>query len=292
MPTVQQNFLGLPPKLSNYARAAYAVLPVPYDGTASYRKGAQDGPAAILAASQQVEWFDEELQREPCRTGIATLAPLEPGSAGPDAVHEKVYGAARRIVRDGKFLLGLGGEHGITSALVRAAMGRRRTLSVLQIDAHADLRNSYQGSRFSHASVMRRVLELGADIVVVGLRSLSAECSRVLRSRGTRVTAICARECLESANWIARAVAALGPRVYVTVDIDGFDPAYAPGTGTPEPGGLDWHGVCSLLRTVAAARQIIGADVVEVAPIAGQHTTEFLAARLAYKLIGYHRSSC
>jgi agmatinase len=170
-------------------------------------------------------------------------------------------------------------------------MGRRRALSVLQIDAHADLRNSYQGSRFSHASVMRRVLELGADVVTVGVRSLSAECSRVLRSRSARVTAIGARECLESPDWIERAVAALGPRAYVTVDIDGFDPAYAPGTGTPEPGGLDWHGVCSLLRAVAAQRQVIGADVVEVAPIAGQHTTEFLAARLAYKLIGYHHSS-
>ena len=291
MPTVQQNFLGLSPRLSDYARAAYAVLPVPYDGTASYRKGARDGPAAILAASQQVEWFDEQLQREPCRAGIATLAPLEPRSASPDAMHARICRAARRIVRDGKFLLGLGGEHGITSGLVRAAMGRRRTLSVLQIDAHADLRDSYQGSRFSHASVMRRVLELGADVVVVGLRSFSAECSRVLRSRGTRVTAITARECLESADWLERTVAALGPRVYVTVDIDGFDPAYAPGTGTPEPGGLDWHGVCSLLRTVAAERQMIGADVVEVAPIPGQHTTEFLAARLAYKLIGYHHSS-
>jgi len=291
VPTVQQNLLDLPPRLSDYARAAYAVLPVPYDGTASYRKGARDGPAAILAASQQVEWFDEELRREPCRAGIATLAPLGPGSLSPDAVHEKVYDVARRIVRDGKFLLGLGGEHGITSALVRAAMGRRRTLSVLQIDAHADLRNSYQGSRFSHASVMRRVLELGADVVVVGLRSLSAECSRVLRSPGTPVTPITARECRESADWIERAVAALGPRVYVTVDIDGFDPAYAPGTGTPEPGGLDWYGVCSLLRTVAAERQMIAADIVEVAPIPGQHITEFLAARLAYKVIGYHRRS-
>ena len=291
MPAVKHNFLDLPPGLSDYARAAYAVLPVPYDGTASYRKGARDGPAAILAASQQVEWFDEELQREPCRAGIATLAPLEPGSAGPEIMHEKIYRAARRIVRDGKFLLGLGGEHGITSALIRAAMGRRRTLSVLQIDAHADLRNSYQGSRFSHASVMRRVLELGADVVVVGLRSLSAECSRVLRSRGAAVTAIYACECLESPDWIERTIGALGPRVYVTVDIDGFDPAYAPGTGTPEPGGLDWHGVCNLLRTVAAERQIIGTDVVEVAPIAGQHTTEFLAARLAYKLIAYHHSS-
>jgi agmatinase len=287
MESLPQNFLALPPKLSAYGKAGYVVLPVPYDATASYRGGSRAGPAAVIEASGQVEWFDEELGGEYVRAGVATLEPVEQVSAGPEVMHEAIRRVARPVVRDGKFLIGLGGEHGITSGLVRAVMGRYRKLSVLQIDAHADLRDSYQGSKYSHACVMRRVLELGADVVGVGIRSFSAEECSALRSR--RVTTVTARECGESDDWLDRAIDALGPKVYVTIDIDGFDPAYAPGVGTPEPGGLDWYQVCGLLRLVAAERQIVGADVTEVMPLPGQTVTEFLAARLIYKLICYHQ---
>jgi len=196
-----------------------------------------------------------------------------------------VFKAARRVVRDGKFLLSLGGEHGITAGLVRAVYLKHKRLSVLQIDAHSDLRRTYQGSPYSHACVMRRVLEQDVSIVPVGIRSVAQEEHRFMKRAG--IEPITARECHASDNWIDRALDGLTDTVYVSIDIDAFDPAYAPGTGTPEPGGLDWYQVIGLLRLVAAEKNIVAADIVEIMPIPGQAVTEFLAARLAYKLICY-----
>ncbi len=279
------NFLGLDPKHSAYATSRFAVLPVPYDATSSYRSGARDGPRAIISASQQVELFDDELGAEFHRAGVATLAPLTPNAVGPEAMHDDVFRAARKVVRDGKFLLGLGGEHGISSGLVRAVAGKHKNLSILQIDAHLDLRDSYHNSRYSHASAMRRCLPLVSSLVPVGIRNVSLEEHRFCRRAG--VQPVTARQCLESDDWVDRVLDGLTDTVYVTVDVDGFDPAYAPGTGTPEPGGLDWYQVTSMLRLVAAEKRIVAADVVEVLPIPGQTVTEFLAARLAYKIICY-----
>lgn len=277
------NFLGLEPKHADYDRARFVVLPVPYDSTTSYSGGAREGPHAIIAASRQVEFFDEELHIEAFRAGIATLDAVEPNMAGPKAMHDDLFKIASRVTRHGKFLLGLGGDHSISSALVRAAMIRRKKLSVLQIDAHGDLRDSYQGTPYSHACVMRRIVDLGASIVPVGIRAISAEEHRFMKKSG--VNPVTARECHSDDTWVDRVMDALGEVVYVTIDIDGFDPAYAPGTGTPEPGGLDWYQVTALLRLVAAEKEIVAADIVEVAPLPGQTTTQFLAARLAYKLI-------
>jgi agmatinase len=332
------NFLGLPPRYSDYAKAKFAVLPIPYDSTTSFQTGTREGPAAIIRASQQVEFFDEELEAEFYKTGVATLDPLAPNMAGPKAMHDDIHAAARRVVRDGKFLLGLGGEHSITSGLVRAVMGKHKRLSVLQIDAHLDLRDEWEGSPWSHASVMRRVLDLGASVVSVGIRNVSLEEHRFLNvrdeaglvrrsrgmaeamgqsepraeasepppplqrgdkggsvsahrrnkvRRGPSVEVVTARQCHMDDDWVDRVLNALGETVYVTIDIDGFDPAFAPGTGTPEPGGLDWYQVTGLLRLVAAEKCIVAADIVEVMPIPGQAVTEFLAARLAYKLMCY-----
>lgn len=282
--TAADSFLALNAREANYKTARFALLPIPYDATASFGVGARAGPRAIITASQQVEDYDQELGRESYRAGIATLAPLEPDARGPQAMTERVYKAARKIVRDGKFLIGLGGEHSISAALVRAVHTRHKQLSVLQVDAHADLRDTYQGSPFSHACVMRRIHDLGVGVVGVGIRSCSAEEARFIRSTGKRV--FTARTCHESDSWIDEVVAALGPTVYVTIDIDGFDPAYAPGTGTPEPGGLDWYQVTDLLAAVARQRRIVAADVVEVRPLPPSTVTEYLAARLIYRLIG------
>ncbi|MFQ5414032.1 MAG: agmatinase [Phycisphaerae bacterium] len=278
-------FLALDDTYARYASARFAVLPIPYDATTSYVSGTRFGPAAIITASQQVEWFDEELETQCHRVGIATVEAVEPNAAGPAAMQEDVYRAARRIVRDGKFPLALGGEHGISSAVVRAVMQKHRTVSVLQIDAHADLRDTYQGSPYSHACVMRRIHELGAKIVPVGIRSVSRR-ERAFVKRA-RIDVVSARACADGDAWLDRVLGALGEVVYVTIDIDGFDPAYAPGTGTPEPGGLDWYQVVGLLRRVAEKKRVVGADIVEVLPLPGQVVTEFLAARLAYKLICY-----
>ena len=285
MDTTPNNFLGLEDKYSRYDDARFVVLPVPYDSAASWRSGARNGPAAIISASQHMEWFDEELEAECYKCGIATLDPIEPNIVGPEAMHQDLFKFAKRVVRDGKFLFGLGGDHSISSALVRAVMTKHRKLSVLQIDAHCDLRDSYQNSPYSHACVMRRILDLGALAVSVGVRGLSPEDHRFMKRK--RLETITAYDCHMDDDWVDRALNALGETVYVTVDIDAFDPAYAPGTGTPEPGGLDWYLVTGLLRLVAAEKNVVGADIVEVVPIPGQVVTEFLAARLAYKLMAY-----
>ncbi|MEE8170905.1 MAG: agmatinase [Phycisphaerae bacterium] len=285
METVPDNFLGLEPRYSDYVRSRYAVLPVPYDATTSFQAGTRNGPRAIITASQQVELFDDELGGEFHAAGIATLTPLAPDMAGPEQMLDTVHRTARRVVRDSKFLLTLGGEHSITSALVRAVRARHKKLSVLQIDAHADLRDAYEGTPFSHACVMRRIVEMGVPVVPVGIRSYSKEEAAYMRRRG--LSCITARQAMVDEAWIDRVLAGLSGDVYVTIDIDGFDPACAPGTGTPEPGGLGWYQVTDLLRAVAARFRIVAADVVEVMPIPGTMQTEFLAAKLAYKLIAY-----
>jgi agmatinase len=200
-------------------------------------------------------------------------------------MQQAIYDVARPIVSEGKFLFTLGGEHSITPALVRAVAERYRPLSILQIDAHLDLRNEYQGTPYSHATAMRRSLDHVEVIVPVGIRTICAEEHAYLGDSG--IKPFFAADCAASADWIDRAVARLTGNVYVTIDIDGFDPAFAPGTGTPEPGGLNWHQVIALLRKTAARHRVVAADLVEVLPLPGQAVTEFLAARLAYKLMAY-----
>ena len=319
MALLPNNFLGLPAKYSDYVRSRFVVLPIPYDSTTSFQTGTREGPAAIIRASQQVELFDEELEAECHKAGVATLDPLTPNMAGPEGMHWDIFKVAKHAVRDGKFLIGLGGEHSISSGLVRAVMTKHKKLTVLQIDAHLDLRDSWEGAKHSHACVMRRIMDLGATIVPVGIRNISLEEHRFLKSgirapsasegpglrlgkRSGRslalpvrkkgagrppIEVITARQCHTDDDWVDRVLNALGDTVYVTIDIDGFDPSFAPGTGTPEPGGLDWYQVTGLLRLVAAEKKIVGADITEVMPIPGQAVTEFLAARLAYKLICY-----
>lgn len=283
--TLPDNFLGLGPRESDYRKARYAVLPIPYDATTSFLVGTRDGPRAIITASQQTELFDEGLGRESIDAGVATLDPIHPDARGPRETLAGIYDTARKVVRDGKFLLSLGGEHSVTAPLVRAVLGKHKKLSVLQIDAHADLRDTYQNSPDSHACVMRRVHDLGVPAVAVGIRNYSAEEAAFIRAESKPVFS--ARACRGAGDgWIESALSSLTDTVYVTIDIDGFDPAFAPGTGTPEPGGLDWYQVTDLLAAVAQSRRIVAADVVEVRPIPPSVVTEFLAAKLAYRIIG------
>lgn len=283
MSSIPNNFLGLEAEHANYDKARFAVLPIPYDSTTSFMPGTRNGPAAIITASQHVEEFDADLEVESYECGIATLDPLESNVAGAEAMHEDIYSAACGPIGDGKFLFGLGGDHSITSALVRATKDKFKNLSVLQIDAHSDLRDTYHGSKYSHACVMRRVHEMGANIMPVGVRNMAAEEHHYMKKQG--ISAVSATDCMLDDDWVDRVMDGLGPDVYVTLDIDGFDPAYAPGTGTPVPGGLDWFQVVGLLELVASERRIVGADIVEVMPIPGQVVTEFLAAKLAYRLM-------
>ncbi|MBN1554487.1 MAG: agmatinase [Phycisphaerae bacterium] len=284
MSDIPDNFLGLPSELCDPATAKYAVLPVPYEGTVSYMPGTADGPAVILDASKQVEWFDEELLVEFHTAGIATY-PAVPAADTPDEEMARIRAAAEPILRDGKFLLTLGGEHSITAPLVAAVAEIHGPISVLQFDAHGDLRDSYDGTKHSHAAVMRRVLETTQNIAQVGIRNFSKEEYDDCREYIDRM--IMPKQINEDPNWMDAAMALLGEKVYITIDIDALDPSLAPGTGTPEPGGMTWEQMTGLLRRVFAQRQVVSADIVEVRPIPPNHATEFLAARLAYKLIAY-----
>jgi agmatinase len=260
------------------------VLPVPYEGTVSYETGTSGGPRAVLRASCQVEWLDEEFREEFVSAGVATWPMIQP-APGPDDQMRRVREAADSICGQGKFLLAIGGEHSISVPCIEAANEAFGPISVLQIDAHADLRDTYDGTRLSHACVMRRVLEVTDRICQVGIRSFSAE---EYSQCPDQVARFITPEIVNTQpDWIDRAIGMLGEKVYVTIDVDGFDPSIAPGTGTPEPGGLDWRQGLALLRRVCAEREVVAADVVEVRPIPPNHTTEFLAARLAYKMIAY-----
>ena len=277
--------MNLGPEFCPPQEARYAILPVPYEGTVSYMKGTALGPAAVIDASTQVEEFDEELLGDFRGAGIVTLPAIPPAET-PEEQMVRVESAAREAMKD-KFLLTIGGEHSITGPLVRAAAERFGEISVLQIDAHADLRDSYDGTIHSHAAVMRRVLEVTPKIAQVGIRNFSKEeyeqCPGEVRNFITPLMVE------TDPNWIDRTLDLLGDQVYLTVDIDGFDPAYVPGTGTPEPGGLSWRQVTALLRRVCEERKVVSADIVEVIPLAGQKVSEFLAARLACKIIAYTR---
>jgi agmatinase len=279
-------FLGLTGRLADPATARYAVLPVPYEGTVSYKTGTAAGPAAILDASTQVETFDEELRREFIDAGVATY-PAVKAARDPAEQMRRVRAAAEPILRAGKFLLTLGGEHSITAPLVAAATAVHGALAVLQIDAHADLRDRYDGSEHSHACVMRRVLEMTDRLCQVGIRNFSLEESRDCPQQVARF--ITPAVMASDPRWVDRALALLGEdrKVYLTIDIDGLDPAIAPGTGTPEPGGLSWPQTLELVRAVCTRRTVVAADIVEVRPIPPNHVTEFLAARLAYKIVAY-----
>lgn len=275
----------------DYGQARVAVLPVPYEGTVSYGGGASEGPRALLEASDQMEKYDEELDWSIDEAGIVTLPPVDLDKLDPAGAMTRIQEAAAGPLGDGKVLAGVGGEHSITVGLCQALLEARggEPFSVLQIDAHADLRSEYEGERYSHACVMARLHEMGLPFVQVGIRSLSAEERSFLRE--TRLErnvfwALNIHKAMDS-SWMNEVVNGLPGDVYVTFDIDGLDPSIVPATGTPEPGGLGWYDALRLLGRVARRRNIISMDLTELAPIPGQHAPNFLAARLLYKMIGY-----
>ena len=276
------NFAGLAPEWSAFETSRVAVLPVPYDFSTSYQAGTRLGPQAILAASRNMEVWDEELGAT-YRAGIHTLAELEPTALGPGEMARRVEAAVDWILAAGKLPVVLGGEHSITAGAVRAAARRYPRLSVLQLDAHADMRDRYLDSPFSHACVMRRIRDQ-VSAASVGIRSFSEEEAEGFRERPVPMWSPRQFRALRG-DW-SPILSALTDQVFVTFDLDALDPSLLPGTGTPEPGGLDWYEAVDLLREVASKTTIVGFDVVELAPIPGQPASDFLAARLVYRLLG------
>ncbi|NOZ78400.1 MAG: agmatinase [Acidobacteria bacterium] len=265
------------------SRASVVVLPVPYDATATWKRGAAAGPAALLEASANMELYDIPTRSEPYRRGIATLPPVV-CPEDPEELATIVEERVAELLEAGRLPVVVGGEHSVSIGAIRAAARIVPGLSVLQIDAHADTREEYMGSKYNHACVMARAREV-APIVQVGIRSIDAsELPRLDSSRVAWAHEIVDRPAADT-TWIDRSVSLLSEAVYVTIDLDGFDPSVVPATGTPEPGGLMWSQVEALLTRVARTRRVAAFDVVELLPAPGQWASEFLAAKLVYRFL-------
>jgi agmatinase len=288
------NFLGLPAEFADPARARGWLLPIPYESTTSYGAGTRDGPAAILAASRQVELYDHEFRGEPALDyGIHTTLPLNLVHRSPEAMIQSVESAVAELLSGPQRpeVLGvLGGEHSISAGVVRglARASSARNLVVVHIDAHADLREEYEDSPYSHACAAKRILET-CPIFQIGIRNLSMEEAVFIRGN-RRVRTVFAEEAVEPGGRFLRELAQFvkGNRVFLTLDLDGLDPSIMPAVGTPEPGGISWERTLEIIRTVCKnAAGVPVFDVVELAPIAGFRAPDFLAAKLVYKLFSY-----
>jgi agmatinase len=277
------NFGGIYPECS-LRDSLFVVVPVPYDLTSTYQPGSRRGPLAIIEASTNMELYDEELKKETYTAGIHTTSPLSIDARGPKYVVNSVRKKISRIVAMDKIPVMLGGEHSISFGAVQAVREKYPQLTVLQFDAHADLRDSYQGSPYSHASVARRISEI-CPLTQVGIRSMSKEEADFLPQ--SKVKSFSADFVLENKNWCETICKELKGDVFVSIDLDVFDPAIMPATGTPEPGGIYWRDVLRLLKQVSLSCKIRGFDVVELAPLPGMVAPDFLAAKLIYRLMGY-----
>jgi agmatinase len=277
-------FGGTTPTTTDFERARVIIFPVPLDRTTSYVPGTRNGPHEILIASSHMELWDEETQTDVHSIGIFTLPEMEfPFETLAEVMNEIQRVTSELVTRD-KFIVALGGEHAITGPLVAAVAARHPGLSVLQIDAHADLRQSFMGSPHNHACAMRRVVE-HAPATQVGIRSLSTEEAAVAPTLPT--TIFYDYNMRQDPNWMDRVVDSLSETVYITIDVDGFDPAIMPATGTPEPGGLSWYEGLSLLRRVIERRKVVGCDIVELSPMPGNVAPNFFCAKLIYKILSY-----
>jgi len=275
---------GTTPTTTDFEHARVVILPIPLDRTTSYVPGTRNGPHEILVASSHMELWDEETQTDVHSIGIFTLPEMEFPFASMDEVVGEIRRVTSELIKRDKFPLVLGGEHSITPAVVGAVAEKYPGLSVLQIDAHADLRESYGGRPHNHACAMRRTLEF-ARTTQVGIRSLSPEEAAAVPTLSTAI--FYDFNMRDDADWIERVVDSLTEHVYITIDVDGFDPAIMPATGTPEPGGLSWYEALKLLRRVVERRTVVGCDVVELSPMPGHVAPNFLCAKLIYKILSY-----
>ncbi|MBI5217907.1 MAG: agmatinase [Bacteroidia bacterium] len=275
------NYCGIPKKYSSSDTAEIVVLPVPYDGTSTWIKGADKGPAAILAASANMELYDTETNSEVYKVGIYTAKPVWEKSS-PEKMVNAVYNRAKRYLSKNKFMVTLGGEHSVSIGAIKAYAGKYKNLTVLQLDAHSDLRQEYEGGKYNHACVMARVKEM-LPIVQAGIRSMDAEEKKYINPS----TLFLAERIIKDPDWINNVIDCLTENVYITIDLDVFDPSQMPSTGTPEPGGLLWYDVLKLIRKVNKRCNILGFDVVELCPNLYNKAPDFLAAKLIYKILSY-----
>jgi agmatinase len=277
-------FGGTLPDARTFDDSAVVILPVPVDRTTSYVPGTRNGPREILVASSHLELWDEEVGADVHGVGLFTLPEMELPFGEMEPLVAEIRRVAGEILSRGKFLVTLGGEHSITPPIVAAAAKQYAGLSVLQIDAHADLRDGYMGTAHNHACAMRRTLE-HAPVTQVGIRSLSTEEAEA--APGLRTTIFYDATMRRDHDWIASVVDSLSDTVYITIDVDGLDPAIMPATGTPEPGGLSWYETLALLRATIARKRVVAFDIVELSPLPGLMAPNFLCAKLIYKILTY-----
>jgi agmatinase len=280
---VKGRYGGLPDEFSDFLTSRVIIVPVPFDLTTTYQHGTEKGPAALIEASRHMELYDIETNSTIYQIGIHTSPAIK--SSSSKQMQEEVYRRTAEYLSNKKFVVTLGGEHSISFAPIKAHAEHFPGLSILQIDAHADLQDAYEGNPWSHASVMARVKELPqiSSIVAVGIRSMSQEEAQVVDKEKT----FFGHELDALGVWIDKVINQLSDRVYITFDLDGFDSSLMPSTGTPEPGGLQWNQTMSLLKQVAAKKNIVGFDVVELCPSPSNLAPDYLAAKLLYKILSY-----
>lgn len=284
VPYVWHTFLDTPPSEADRERSRVVVLPVPYDSTTSYKTGSREGPSAIIRASRQLEDYDLELDRDISTVGVHTTPEIEPHVGSPEQMVERVHRAANPWVSEGNLVVTLGGEHTVTLGAVRAFAERYADLSVLYLDAHADMRDEYMGSKFSHACVARRIREI-CPVVNVGVRSVCEEEIDIIRQQRLPVHFWDGTANIE--DIVASVSGELSDHVYVSIDLDVFDPSMMASVGTPEPGGMLWNDVLRVLRAVGESKTVVGFDVVELSPPEGPEACVYTAAKLVHKMIGY-----
>ena len=280
------NFGGIAEaEFSAFESSRVLILPISYEGTVSYGTGTGEGACAIIEASRNMELYDEEIDVEPYKIGIHTLDQLDARET-PAAMVAAIYERIAELIKTDKFVVSIGGEHSISAPLIRAHAEKHHNISILQIDAHADLRDEYDGTPHSHASFMARcVKDLRIPAVQVGIRSISAEEARSLEYLPTKI--FWAKDIVGRTNWIDEAIDNLTDNVYLTIDIDGLDPSVMPTTGTPEPGGLGWYEVLTLIRKLSERKRIVGMDLVEYSFVEANPAPAFLCAKLIYKSLSY-----
>ena len=286
---VKENFLGLGKKYSNYKDSKIVILSAPLEKTVTYGKGTGKAPKEILKASHYVEYYDEEQSREICfERGICTLDQLSFQKLTVEKSLTKIYSEAKNHLSNDKFVVTLGGEHSLSYGAIKAHHEKFSNLSILQIDAHSDLRDSYEDSKYSHACVMARVSEFNTKIVQVGVRAQSIEENEFRKQKQIRT--FYSREIkmgMYGDDWQEIVARNLTENVYITFDLDGFDPSILPATGTPEPGGLFWDETMYLLKIIGLDKNIVGFDVTELAPSKVHPASNYTAAKLVYKILNY-----
>jgi len=283
-PEIPGNFGGLDPEHSSLETSRIVLLPVPYDRTASYMKGTARGPEAIVEASRYMELYDDELDAEPYTIGIHTAAPVSGNDDPPEVMTRKVEEATARYLEKGKMPVVLGGEHSVAVGAIKAYHKKYPKLSVIQFDAHGDLRATYEGSECSHACAMHH-FAVRRPTLQLGIRSISLEERDLIRAKGLMV--VPARDFVARPRAALEAVDRLTDEIYLTIDVDYFDPAIMPATGTPEPGGPGWYETLAFIREVCRRKRLVGFDVNELRPLGDDVAPDFLAAKLVYKIIAY-----